>query len=202
MIRDYFNDKADGWDSYASERNASRLERMAKRLGLRPGMTVLDIGTGTGVFLPYILKIVGKKGQIIALDIADKMLLQAKRKGIAGNITFLCADVEDIPLQAETCDAVVCYSSFPHFQNKSKALREMKRVLRRDGSVFICHTSGRESINHIHKNVPLLHHDLLPDGNNMKKLLQKSGFIEIRVVDEADSYFACGKKPFKVEVQD
>jgi ubiquinone/menaquinone biosynthesis C-methylase UbiE len=195
MIREYFNDKAEGWDSNASERNASKLERMAKRLGLRPGMTVLDIGTGTGVFLPYILKIVGKNGKVIALDIADKMLLQAKQKGIAGKILFLCADVEDIPLRAETCDTVVCYSSFPHFQDKLRALREISRVLEKGGSVFICHTSGREAINRIHMDIPLLHHDLLPDSKIMKKLLQKSGFIGISVADEADSYFASGKKP-------
>jgi ubiquinone/menaquinone biosynthesis C-methylase UbiE len=195
MIREYFNDKAEGWDSYASERNASKLEQMVKQLGLKPGMTVLDIGTGTGVFLPYILKKIGKKGQIIALDIADKMLLQVKRKGIAGKITLLCADVEDVPLQSETCDTVVCYSSFPHFHDKLKALREMERVLKKGGCVFICHTSGREAINRIHMDIPLLHHDLLPDSKIMKKLLQKSGFIGISVADDADSYFASGKKP-------
>jgi hypothetical protein len=67
-------------------------------------------------------------------------------------------------------------------------------VLKKGGCVFICHTSGREAINRIHQNVPLLHHDLLPDGATMKKLLQTTGFVEIRVEDEADSYFAVGRK--------
>jgi len=195
MMRDYFNEKAITWDSYSSEKDASKLERMVKRLGLKPGMTVLDIGTGTGVFLPYLLKAIGKNGKVIALDIAERMLIQAQQKGLIGIITFLCADVMDIPLQAETCDAVVCYSSFPHFQNKSKALREIRRVLKRGGCVFICHTSGREAINRRHMDIPLLHHDLLPDGSTMKKLLQKSGFNGISVEDEVENYFASGKKP-------
>ena len=194
MIRDYFNEKAVIWDSYASETDKNKLARMVKRLGLKPGMTVLDIGTGTGVFLPHLLKTIGKTGKVIALDIAEKMLIQAQGKGFAGKITFLCADVEDIPLQTETCDAVVCYSSFPHFQNKLKALQEMKRVLKKGGCVFICHTSGRGAINSIHQNIPLLHHDILPDGATMKKLLKTAGFSEIRVEDEADSYFAVGRK--------
>jgi demethylmenaquinone methyltransferase/2-methoxy-6-polyprenyl-1,4-benzoquinol methylase len=194
MIRDYFNEKAVTWDSYSLETDKSKLERMVKRLGLKPGMTVLDIGTGTGIFLPHLLKTIGKKGQVIALDIAEKMLLQAKEKGFVGKIAFLCADVMDIPLQAETCDAVVCYSSFPHFQNKPKALREMRRVLKKGGCVFICHTSGREAINRIHHTVPLLHHDLLPDGAAMKKLLHTEDFTEISVEDEAESYFAVGRK--------
>ncbi len=194
MRRDYFHEKAVIWDSYASEKDASKLERMVKRLGLKPGMTVLDIGTGTGVFLPHLLKTIGRKGQVIALDIAEKMLLQAQEKGFAGEIAFLCADVTDIPLQAETCDVVVCYSSFPHFQNKPKVLREMRRVLKKGGCAFICHTSGREAINRIHQNIPLLHHDLLPDVTTMKKLLQTANFTRISVEDEADSYFAVGRK--------
>lgn len=194
MTRAFFNDHADTWDKNSTEQDTSKLERMVKRLGLKPGMTVLDIGTGTGVFLPHLLKTIGRKGQVIALDIAEKMLLQAQEKGFAGEIAFLCADVTDIPLQAETCDVVVCYSSFPHFQNKPKVLREMRRVLKKGGCAFICHTSGREAINRIHQNIPLLHHDLLPDVTTMKKLLQTANFTRISVEDEADSYFAVGRK--------
>lgn len=194
MTRAFFNEHADTWDKNSTEQDTSKLERMVKRLGLKHGMTVLDIGTGTGVFLPHLLKTIGRKGQVIALDIAEKMLLQAQEKGFAGEIAFLCADVTDIPLQAETCDVVVCYSSFPHFQNKPKALREMRRVLKKGGCAFICHTSGREAINRIHQNIPLLHHDLLPDVTTMKKLLQTANFTRISVEDEADSYFAVGRK--------
>jgi ubiquinone/menaquinone biosynthesis C-methylase UbiE len=195
MIRDYFNEKAKDWDSYATERDASRLERMAEKLNLKSGMTVLDIGTGTGVFLPYILKTIGKNGQVIALDIAQKMLLQAQRKGFTGKIGFLCADVENIPLQADTCDAVVCYSSFPHFQDKLRALQEIKHVLKKGGNVFICHTSGREAINRIHTDIPLLHNDLLPDKYAMKTLFKKAGFTGIYVEDKTGSYFVSGRKP-------
>jgi len=195
MVRDYFNEKAESWDSYASERNHSKLEKMIKRLDLNPGNTVLDIGTGTGVFLPYLLKIIGDSGQIVALDIAEKMLLQARKKGMRGHIHFLCANVEYIPLKAETCDAVVYYSSFPHFQDKLKALTETRRVLKKSGSIFICHTSGRSEINRIHMNVPLLHHDRLPNSTDMTQLLKTAGFTGIRVEDKEETYFACGRRP-------
>jgi len=195
MIRDYFNEKAEDWDGYAAERDAGRLERMVEKLGLKSGMIILDIGTGTGIFLPYILKKIGYNGRVIALDIAQKMLLQAQRKGFKGEIDFLCADVENIPLQADTCDAVVCYSSFPHFQDKIRAFREMRRVLKKSGCVFICHTSGREAINNIHASIALLRHDLLPDENNMKALLRKTGFTGIICEDATDSYLARGRKP-------
>lgn len=194
MIRNYFNEKAATWDSYASERNTDKLYQMVNRLDLKPGNTVLDIGTGTGVFLPYIVKMVGINGLVLAIDIAEKMLLQARNKGYNGKISFLCADVEEIPLRAEICDAVTCYSSIPHFQDKLKALIEIRRVLKRGGSVFICHTSGRNEINRIHMNISLLYHDLLPNSTDMTQLLETAGFIEIRVEDKDESYFACGRK--------
>jgi len=195
MVRDYFNEKAENWDSYASERNHSKLEKMIKRLDLNPGNTVLDIGTGTGVFLPYLLKMIGDSGQIVAMDIAEKMLLQARRKSIKGNIHFLCADVEDIPLRSDTCEVVVCYSSFPHFQDKAKSLREIRRVLKKGGRIFICHTSSRNHINQIHMNIPTLHCDTLPDSQEMQRLMQTAGFTGIKVEDEEESYLACGRRP-------
>ncbi len=195
MLRDYFNEKAESWDSNASEKNHSKLIQIVKRLDLNPGNMVLDVGTGTGVFLPYLLKMIGDKGQIVAMDIAERMLLQARGKSIKGNIHFLCADVEDIPIRSETCDTAVCYSSFPHFQDKVKSLREIQRVLKKGGSIFICHTSGRNHINQIHKNIPLLHCDKLPDSQAMQRLMQTTGFNEIQVEDEEESYFAVGRKP-------
>lgn len=195
MIREYFNDQADSWDSHASERNPDKLEQMANRLDLKPGSTVLDLGTGTGVFLPYLLKKVGSKGQVIGLDVAEKMLLQAKLKDFKGKIHFVCADVDSIPLRAGVCDAAVCYSSFPHFQDKIKALREIHHVLKKGANIFICHTSGRNTINRIHASVPLLHCDLLPDGTDMARLLETAGFSEIGVEDGEESYFAFGRRP-------
>jgi ubiquinone/menaquinone biosynthesis C-methylase UbiE len=168
---------------------------MAARLKIESGATVLDIGTGTGVFLPYLLKKVGTGGRIIALDIAEKMLAKAQSKGFKGDIKYLCADVMKIPLDDEFCDAVVCYSSLPHFPDKPKAMQEMKRILKKGGRVFICHTSSREQINHIHRNIPVVQNDLLPDAIEMATLLSNAGFTEIQVEDSAESYLAYGRKP-------
>ncbi|MFC1984380.1 class I SAM-dependent methyltransferase [Chloroflexota bacterium] len=74
MIRAYFNQKAARWDETSSEMDTTKLERMAKRLEIEPGSVVLDVGTGTGVFIPFLLRETGKGGRITALDIAEKML--------------------------------------------------------------------------------------------------------------------------------
>ena len=195
MVRDYFNELAAQWDSQAAEQDSGKLERMAARLDIKPGATVLDVGTGTGVFLPYIVRAAGQSGHIIALDIAEKMLLRAKAKHIPGNINYVCASVEDLPLADSVCDAAVCYSSLPHFKNKVKALQQVRRALKDGGWLYVCHTSGREMINRIHAEATALRHDLLPDASEMYSLLIMMGYTQVLVDDKEDSYFARARKP-------
>ncbi|MDD5190824.1 MAG: methyltransferase domain-containing protein [Dehalococcoidales bacterium] len=193
MLRDYFNEKAATWDKTAAEKDTAKLLKLAAELSLKTGDTVLDVGTGTGVFLPYILEKIGENGFVYALDIAEKMLAQAKMKYPRPNIKYICGSVEEIPLNDRVCEAVICYSSFPHFQDKALALREMKRVLKSGGVLYIAHSSNREHINHIHSRIEAARHDLLPDAMEMTQLLLKAGFTGVKVSETPESYTASGK---------
>jgi len=188
MLRVYFNQKAASWDETSSERDVTKLERMAGRLNIEPGSVLLDVGTGTGVFLPHLLDRIGKDGRIVALDIAEEMLLKSLAKGYNGKIDYLCADITNIPLDGGIFDAVVCYSSFPHFHDKPRALAEVKRVLKRGGRVLICHTSSRTHINEIHRQVPVVQNDIIPDEIEMQKILSMAGLVDIIIEDGTDSY--------------
>ncbi len=195
MLRAYFNERAAIWDEVVTERDTAKLERMATRLNIRPGSIVLDVGTGTGVFLPYLFSSIGKNGRIVALDIAEQMLKKARAKDFDGNIDYLQADIAKIPLRGENFDSVVCYSSFPHFKDKLKAVTEMNRVLKSGGRLWICHTSSRAEINEIHRQTPAVRNDILPDGAGMRLLLEAAGFTGIKVEDNRDSYLASAEKP-------
>lgn len=195
MLRTFFNQMAATWDETVAEKDVTRLERMSQRLEIKPGSTVLDVGTGTGVFLPFILKRVGGQGRLVALDLAEEMLRRARAKGFGGNIEYLQADVASPPLSDEVFDAIVCYSSFPHFQNKPVALKEANRLLKKGGKLFICHTSGRNQINDIHRQIPLLANDILPGEDEMAEMLSAAGFAHVEVYDGNDSYFASARKP-------
>jgi len=196
LIKEHFNRMAAIWDETAAEKNEARLRRMVERLDIKPGAVVLDVGTGTGVFLPYLLNSIGREGRIIALDFAEEMLARAAAKNFNGNIKYLCADVTDIPLPDETFDAVICYSSFPHFQDKPRALEELIRVARGGGRLFICHTSGRDVINEIHRHIPAVQNDLLPGGSEMREMLSRAGFLpDIGIEDDDQSYLCYARKP-------
>ncbi len=193
MSRAYFNRLAPVWDETAAEKDEGKLEKMANRLQIKAKSRVLDVGSGSGVFIPYLLKLAGKEGKVIALDYAQEMLKVAKTKGYQ-NVEFITGDVVNLPLSSGSFDTVVCYSSFPHFKNKLKALKEMRRVLKDGGKIFICHTSSREEINEIHRGIPEVKDDLLPERDEMKRMLKEAGFTKIAVEDEDKSYLASAEK--------
>jgi len=195
VIRAYFNQRAASWDETVAERDTSKLEQMAERLNIEPGSTLLDVGTGTGVFIPFLVRKIGRNGHIIALDFAEEMLKRVMAKGFNGNIDYLCADVTDIPLDDEIFDTVVCYSSFPHFQDKPRALAEMNRVAKSGGKLFVCHTSSRAEINQIHRQIPEVGNDTIPDEDEMQIMLSMAGFTDIKIDDNGQSYLCSARKP-------
>ena len=130
----------------------------------------------------------------MALDLAEEMLRLARRKECPGEIDHVQADVLSLPFCPGVFDAVVCYSSFPHFQDKVQALREVRRVLRAGGRLFICHTSCKDTINHIHRSIQVVSHDLVPDAPEMESMLLDAGFADVVVQDQPDSYLASARK--------
>ena len=194
MLRAYFNQRAAVWDETVSERDTAKLRQMAERLNIAPGSIVLDVGTGTGVFIPFLLSEVGEEGRIVALDFAEKMLGITRAKGFNGSIDYLCADVTNIPLGDGIFDIVVCYSSFPHFQDKLVALAEINRVIKTGGRLLICHTSSRNEINGIHHQIPVVANDIIPDKDQMHIMLAKTGFTDIEIDDNSESYFCSARK--------
>jgi ubiquinone/menaquinone biosynthesis C-methylase UbiE len=190
MSKDFFNAKAATWDEKAAEKDISRLEAMAARLEIKPGAAVLDVGSGTGVFVPYILEKIGNKGSLVCLDFAEEMLKIAQSKGYEGNITYVCADILNTRLPDKSFDAVVCYSVFPHFKDKPRALKEIFRLLKPVGRVFICHTSSREYINNVHRNIPEVCDHILPGSADIRRMLADAGFTGIAIAEGENDYLA------------
>ena len=195
MSREFFNTRASTWDERVAEKDTSRLAAMAGCIDIKPGDTMLDVGTGTGVFVPFFLDKIGSKGRLVCLDYAEKMLEIARSKRFGGNISFICADIEDSGLPGDSFDAVVCYSVFPHFRDKSRALGEIYRVLKPNCPLFICHTSSRQAINEIHRGLPEICDHVFPENDVTQRMLAAAGFEDISISDGRDSYFISARKP-------
>jgi ubiquinone/menaquinone biosynthesis C-methylase UbiE len=194
MSREFFNSRAATWDEKVAEKDVSKLETMLSRLDIRKGDIVLDIGTGTGVFVPYLMSKIGQGGKLVCLDFSEEMLKEAKAKGFKGNIRYLCADIEDSGLPDSSFDAAVCYSVFPHFRDKPRALGEINRLLKPAGRLFICHTSSRQAINKVHRTLPEVCDHVFPENEEMHRMMSEAGFTEIAINESDDHYLACARK--------
>jgi ubiquinone/menaquinone biosynthesis C-methylase UbiE len=157
---------------------------------------VLDVGTGTGVLVPHLLRAIGPAGKVVAVDLSPEMLALARQKGFPGNVDFLQADVHRIPLPDAAFDRVICNAAFPHFADRARSLGEMIRVLRSGGTLAISHPIGREAVNALHREAGgPVEEDRVPTASVMVTLLQGAGLTDVRVIDEPEFYLARGTKP-------
>jgi arsenite methyltransferase len=103
---------------------------------LKPGETVLDLGSGGGIDVLLSAKRVGPTGFAFGLDMTDEMLaLAEKNKADSGltNVKFVKGHIEDIPLPDNTVDVIISNCVINLSGDKSKVLREAFRVLKPGG---------------------------------------------------------------------
>jgi ubiquinone/menaquinone biosynthesis C-methylase UbiE len=194
--KDFFDRHASTWDrDLRYEGKSFQLLEVAKSFGLSEGDSVLDVGTGTGVLLPFLRQAIGPRGTLIGIDFSFKMLERAKIRQFPGEKNLINGSVEAIPFRSGRFDRVTCFSAFPHFPNKSKALFEMVRVLRTGGTLSIAHVYSVEEINQFHLAVGgPVSHDFLPHPERIKSLMEDSGLDEVSIVNQPGKFFAQGKK--------
>ena len=102
---------------------------------IEPGASVIDIGSGAGMDCLLAGRRVGNAGSVIGFDMTDEMLERA-RAAAAGNqpqVRFEKADVQDLPLRAESVDVVISNGVFNLLPDKEKLFRELFRVVRPGG---------------------------------------------------------------------
>jgi ubiquinone/menaquinone biosynthesis C-methylase UbiE len=194
--KNYFDRHAHQWDDRLQyDKKFSQLLEAVKDFELQEGHWVLDVGTGTGILLPFLKEVIGREGRLVAIDFSFKMLSQAnQRKNVEGGI-LINASVEAIPIQTNQFDRVTCFSAFPHFPNKGRALFEMARVLRSGGKLFIAHLHSVEEINQLHQEIGgPISHDLLPHPERIRNLMRDAGLDEVSIINQPGKFLARGEK--------
>jgi demethylmenaquinone methyltransferase / 2-methoxy-6-polyprenyl-1,4-benzoquinol methylase len=138
--------------------------RTAAELRLRPGMTVLDLATGTGD-LALLIARENPEVRVIGVDPSSRMLEVAARKvrdeGLEGRIELRAGDAQALDLEDGSVDAVSMAFGIRNVPDRPRALREMARVTREGGRVAILELSepregvlGKLARFHIRKVVP------------------------------------------------
>jgi ubiquinone/menaquinone biosynthesis C-methylase UbiE len=193
----YFNEQANTWDErFCTPSLSSFLEKIVPQFGLEPGQNILDVGTGTGVLIPYLIQAVGAAGSVTAIDYSEKMIQICKTKhSHLKNVSVELKNIEEDSFPPESFDAVICFGLFPHLENKQKALQNINHILKSGGTLIIAHALSSEELKAHHNSASSsVVHDVLPEEAEMIQLLEQTGFAEISIKDESGCYLCIAHK--------
>ena len=107
---------------------------------LKPGMTVLDLGSGAGFDAFLAWRQVGATGHVIGVDMTDDMLAQARKNASdlgANNVEFRKGHIENLPVDNNSVDFIVSNCVINLSSDKPAVMREIYRVLKPGGSFAV-----------------------------------------------------------------
>lgn len=189
----YFNSLAEKWDSMCCHPE-DKVNYVIDKMGLKNGDSILDIGSGTGIVIPYIEKRIGPNGKITALDIAEKMIEISKKKNIYDNLDFEIKDFYEY-ITTKRFNHILAYSCYPHFNNGKRFFQKAHSLLEGKGKIIIAHIESKEAINGRHMEVEnhIISH-MLPEVEEICELANEQGFKNIYKEDNKDYFIFVGEK--------
>ena len=192
----FFDSIADAWDGWHDlpALNA-QLADFFEHVGVQPDESVVDVGCGTGNLTLALLAWLGPQGRVTALDISPTMLARAARKTTDARVTWHEAPADRIPLPNGTCDRILCFSAWPHFDRLDHVVAEFSRVLCPSGQAHILHLISKEEVNRIHSEAhPTVRADRLPPVDDVADLFRANSFTVIETEDNASRYLLSVRK--------
>ena len=121
-------------------RFVQRPEMVADRVGLRPGMVVVEIGPGKGSYTIAMAERVAPGGRVYAIDIHEEVVECLRRRAERDGITNLYPSVDDacdLSFEDGSVERVVAIACLPEIPEPVRALREFHRILKPDGLVCL-----------------------------------------------------------------
>lgn len=129
-----YNRKAEIYeDSFDGKFTKNYKKKLMAKVSVRDGNSVLDVACGNGKFLKMLSKIADIYG--FGIDISENMIKCAKKMNPTMN--FHVAGCDKVPFEGETMDIVTVCAAFHHFPDINSFAREMHRVLKKDGVIYI-----------------------------------------------------------------
>ena len=126
-----------GMDGYAADADLSLgCGLPTAHAGLRPGETVLDLGSGAGNDVFIASRAVGPSGRVIGVDMTPEMIAKANANAAklgAKNVDFRLGEIEALPVEDGTVDVVISNCVVNLVPDKKKAFSEIHRVLKPGG---------------------------------------------------------------------
>jgi SAM-dependent methyltransferase len=152
---------------------------------LKPGETVLDLGSGGGIDVLLSAQRVGSSGKAYGLDMTDEMLALARENQLragATNVEFLKGQIENIPLPDASVDVIISNCVINLSADKNRVLREAFRVLRPGGRFAVSDVVVRGEVPESVRQSMLLWVGCIAgalEENDYRSKLSAAGFIDV-----------------------
>ena len=143
ILQQEFNRWAEeGRGEEMEKHHLSITEQTLRRMELRPGERVLDLGCGAGWASRILARLVGDgpegHGQVVGVDISDEMIRRARAASRDfDNLMFVWGSAQQIPWEENFFDKVLSVESFYYYADQERALHELLRVMAPRGRLFI-----------------------------------------------------------------
>jgi predicted methyltransferase len=164
-------------------------------LGLKPGMVVADVGAGTGLFTRMFSPLVGEKGKVYAVDIADEFvahIVRLAKEQKQENIVGVVCEADDVGLPANSVDLVFICDTYHHFEFPQKTMVSIHKALKSSGQVVLIDFIRKEGVSsewilgHVRAGKEVFTKEIEDAGfkqiNEKKRLLKESYFVRFEKV--------------------
>ena len=186
---DFFNSVAKNWDNM-SEINETKINYLLSKLEIKEDDNILDIGTGTGVLIPFLSKL-APNGSITGVDISKGMLEVASEKFKSmHNVYFDLVNVETEDINCKY-DKIILYSMYPHLENKTNTIKKLvQNNLKDNGILMIAHSDSREFLNNLHKSTDeRVSESLLMEVNKQKEVFINASLNVTDAFENDEMYY-------------
>lgn len=187
--RSFFDNLAPSWDDNEILSTPKKVMEILNYMDLKKGQSVLDLGTGTGVLIPFIAEKIGPEGKITAVDFSEEMLKRAKQKfsSLIPAPEFLNLDFET-EIIGEEFDRIILYCVYPHLHRPIDTLKWLRKAnLKPGGTISIAFPCSQDYINNIHQEKHS-ESDRLPSPSQLAEFFVKEGF-DATVLAESDQAY-------------
>ncbi len=128
------------WLMRGEREQEERCSLLLTNLGLRPAITVCDMGCGNGFYALQIAQLIGDRGRVLAVDVQPEMLEllrnRMEREGI-NNVTPILGSYHDPRLPDASCDLILLVDVYHEFNYPEQMLAAMHRALKPDGRLAL-----------------------------------------------------------------
>ncbi|HZD13013.1 MAG TPA: methyltransferase domain-containing protein [Candidatus Binatus sp.] len=177
-------------------------------LGLRPGITIIDVGCGTGDFTRYLASLTPGKSRVIGVDSRAASVKAATKEtektGLFKSISYRVGDVNKLPFADDYSDLTSCRTLLMHLPDPLIAVKEMTRITRSGGNVAAVEPGGMRTFHDpndeiftrlslrveesYRKGIRKLEGKQFDIGERLPGIFQKAGLAGIRTEIHADSW--------------